>query len=170
MIEITPSLCTGCIQCELACSITKTGVANPLWSRIHIVKDLEKCNFLPVVCRQCNPAPCMDICPQEAIRKSHETGVISIDEELCIQCNSCISACPFGAISIAPDDSILVCDLCGGDPACVRFCKERPENTCRYLSNPRASAIQYVEISSASWTVRKTWLNQVYLHEQGDRE
>ena len=42
MIAVTPSLCTGCIQCELACSIINTGIANPLWSRIHIVKNSEK--------------------------------------------------------------------------------------------------------------------------------
>jgi anaerobic carbon-monoxide dehydrogenase iron sulfur subunit len=166
MIAVTQSLCTGCIQCELACSIIKTGLANPLWSRIHIAKDSEKGIFLPIVCRQCNPAPCVGTCSEEAIRKSPETGVISIDDDLCIQCNSCVSACPFGAISIAPDDSILVCDLCGGDPTCVKLCKERPENTCRYLSNPRASAIQYVEISAASRTTRKTRLNRAYLHEQ----
>ena len=170
MIAVTPSLCTGCIQCELVCSINKTGRASPLWSRIHIVKDFEKGSFLPIVCRQCNPAPCVDACPEEAVKKSADTGAVSIDEDLCIQCNSCVSACPFGAITIAPDDSILVCDLCGGDPACVKFCKERPENTCHYLSNPKASAIEYLEISVAPRTAWKTRLNRLSLREHSGGE
>ncbi len=170
MIVVTPSLCTGCIQCELACSINKTGRASPLWSRIHIVKDVEKGVFLPIVCRQCHPAPCVDICPEDALKKSPETGAISIDEDRCIQCESCVAACPFGAISIAPDESIIVCDLCGGDPTCVKFCKERPENTCHYLSNPQASALEYLEISAAPRTAWRTQLNRFLSHEHSERE
>ena len=167
IIRINPSLCTGCLQCELVCSINKTGLANPLWSRIHIVKDLERGQFLPVVCRQCNPAPCVDVCPEEALTKSPETGAVLVNRDVCIQCESCVSACPFGAITIAPDESIIVCDLCGGDPMCVKFCKERPENTCAYLSNPSASAIEFVEISAASRTTWETQLNKSFFHEQG---
>jgi Fe-S-cluster-containing hydrogenase component 2 len=107
----------------------------------------------------------MDICPEEALTKSAETGAISVDEELCIRCESCVSACPFGAITIAPDESIIVCDLCGGDPTCVKYCKERPENTCHYLSNPKASAIEYLEITAAPRTAWKTRLNRLSQHE-----
>ena len=31
--------------------------------------------------------------------------------------------CPFGAISIdSGDEKLIKCDLCGGDPTCVKFC------------------------------------------------
>jgi len=166
-IAINPALCTGCMQCALACSIHKTGMANPLWSRIHIVKDFERCYFLPVVCRQCNPAPCVEVCPVGALEKSSENGSIQLNRELCIQCKSCVSACPFGAVTINPDESIAICDLCGGDPMCVKFCKARPESSCAYLSNPPDSAIAYVEISTATKTAWKTQLNKIFLLEQG---
>jgi len=168
MIAANPSLCTGCIQCELVCSINKTGTANPLWARIHIIKDFEKGLFLPVICRQCNPAPCVETCPEEALKKSPGTGAILLNKDLCIQCKSCVSACPFGAISIAPDESIVVCDLCQGDPMCVKFCKERPENTCDYLSNSNSSAIEFVEISAALRTIWKTQLNKLHLRSQSE--
>jgi len=34
-----------------------------------------------------------------------------------------VAVCPFGAISYnAMDGKIIKCDLCGGEPQCVRFC------------------------------------------------
>jgi len=161
MIVINAPLCTGCIQCELVCSINKSGWANPLCSRIRVAKDLEKGIFLPMVCRQCNPAPCVEMCPQEALQRSLGTGTIRIDPTRCNHCQACVSACPFGAINVAPDESINICDLCGGDPMCVKFCKERPEDTCTYLSNPKASALEYVEITEASTTARRTQLRKM---------
>jgi len=160
-IAITPSLCSGCIQCELACSINKTGWANPLWSRIRVAKNHEKGLFLPTVCRQCNPAPCIKICPQEALQKSPDTGALYVDSTRCISCEMCVSACPFGAINVGPDETILVCDLCNGDPMCVKVCKPRPENTCTYLSNPRASALEYREITALPLTTRSIQVNKL---------
>jgi len=169
LIMINAPLCTGCIQCELVCSINKTGWANPLWSRIRVAKDLEKGIFLPVVCRQCNPAPCVEMCTQVALQRSPATGTIRIDPTLCNHRQACVSACAFGAINIAPDESIIICDLCGGDPMCVKFCKERPEDTCAYLSNPRASALEYTEITEAPIFARKTQLKKMaQVQEKGE--
>ncbi len=58
LIIFEPLLCTGCSQCELACSIHKTGVANPANSRIRVTKVEEKGIYKPILCRQCEPAPC----------------------------------------------------------------------------------------------------------------
>ena len=34
-----------------------------------------------------------------------------------------MAGCPFGAILYDPDNRrVIKCDLCGGDPQCVRFC------------------------------------------------
>lgn len=74
-------------------------------------------------CRQCKKAPCIEACPVKAMSKDVKTGVICIDEELCIGCNKCIEACPFGAAFLDPvSDSVIICDLCGGEPACVEYC------------------------------------------------
>ena len=35
----------------------------------------------------------------------------------------CVMACPFGGMGIDPvAQRMIKCDLCDGDPACVRFC------------------------------------------------
>jgi Fe-S-cluster-containing hydrogenase component 2 len=39
----------------------------------------------------------------------------------------CVPACPFDTVFVAPSGEVLKCDLCGGDPACVKACSTRPE-------------------------------------------
>ena len=46
-----------------------------------------------------------------------------VDTDLCIACGMCNIACPLGGMSIDTDARHAVkCDLCGGDPLCVKFC------------------------------------------------
>ena len=35
-LHIDPKKCTGCLQCEMACSVEHTGVINPSKSRIKV--------------------------------------------------------------------------------------------------------------------------------------
>ena len=78
---------------------------------------------LPMVCRQCDDAPCMEVCPMGAISKDSETGVVAVDYDRCIGCRMCVSICPFGAMGYDfVGNKVIKCDLCDGDPQCVRFC------------------------------------------------
>jgi Fe-S-cluster-containing dehydrogenase component len=41
----------------------------------------------------------------------------------CMGCLACIEACRFGAIRVDPSEqSLIKCDLCGGEPECVTLC------------------------------------------------
>lgn len=51
---------------------------------------------MPVQCRHCDDAPCIKVCPVEAIRQTGDC--VQLNESLCIGCNLCAVACPFGAI------------------------------------------------------------------------
>ena len=51
-------------------------------------------NFLPMQCQHCEKPACLDVCPTGATAKDEETGIVSVDSELCIGCESCIKACP----------------------------------------------------------------------------
>ncbi|MBI4286472.1 MAG: 4Fe-4S dicluster domain-containing protein [Chloroflexi bacterium] len=115
--------CNGCRICEMYCSITHTGACNPETSRIRIIKRDESAVFLPTVCHQCERPLCAEACPTNAITKSDESRLVSINNDECIGCEACIIACPLGGLSLDPQtNKPLMCDLCNGDPMCVKTC------------------------------------------------
>ena len=114
--------CTGCHLCELACSIKHGGVINPYLSSISVLTKPEVQTSTPVYCLQCNDAPCARACPVNAIKYDEKTSAWLIDYGRCIGCRECAYACPFGAISFNLSAAPIKCDLCGGDPECVKVC------------------------------------------------
>jgi len=48
-------------------------------------------------CRKCEDAPCIAVCPAEALEKDEE-GLVSRYTNLCISCKSCVTICPFGTM------------------------------------------------------------------------
>jgi carbon-monoxide dehydrogenase iron sulfur subunit len=139
-------LCTGCQICELVCSLTKTGTINPYLARIKVTRSSENGACTVVMCRHCKNPPCRDACPvPQAMYLDERTGAVVINEESCIGCFACADACPFGAIQIGPNKEVLKCDLCGGEPICVKYCPTRPEQQFPHMPYPRTSCLEYVE-------------------------
>jgi len=120
---IDPEKCTGCNSCVLACSFAHEGYFSFSKSRIQIKKDEERAVSDPKVCVQCEEIYCIEVCPVDALSRDRTMGVIKWDRERCIHCHLCEAACPYGGIHFDKADELLICDLCGGDPACVRVCK-----------------------------------------------
>jgi Fe-S-cluster-containing hydrogenase component 2 len=84
---------------------------------------------MPLVCQQCERAPCIDTCPSDALSRS--AGILKVDAGLCTGCGDCTDACPAGCIF--PDDQTgvaICCDLCGSEPQCVALC----HSSCLTLS------------------------------------
>ena len=135
-LVIDPEKCTGCLQCELACSLDNEGAFNPSKSRIKVFKFHDEGRFVPYTCTQCADAWCMKACPVDAITVDRETGAKVVSDALCVGCKVCTIACPFGTINYNQDTTkVIKCDLCEGSPACVEACP--------------TSAITYVD---ADWT------------------
>ena len=150
-----PKKCTGCKLCELACSLRKVGECDPTKSRIRIIDWNNGGIFLPVFCQQCVDGSCMAACPKDAIYRDYEMDRVMVDYDRCISCKMCISACPFGAIGFDEDHGkIIRCDLCDGDPQCVRFCDSKALSfvDTNMLSNPnvRESARKFAGVKKAA--------------------
>jgi len=123
ILMINHEKCTGCRLCELVCSVSHEGVSNPSKSRINVIKWEAEGLYIPMSCQQCQDAPCMTICPVKAISRDQQLDYVKIDYNVCIGCRSCVAVCPFGAMGFnVKDKKVFKCDLCEGDPQCVRFC------------------------------------------------
>lgn len=130
--------CTECNVCEVACSLVHSpdGEVNPQLARLRIDHAPEKpsrvnadgLGFVAEICHHCgNPPPCAEVCPTDAFYYDPETKAAVIDQSDCIQCMECVPGCPFDVVFVAPSGELLKCDLCGGDPVCVKACATRPE-------------------------------------------
>jgi Fe-S-cluster-containing dehydrogenase component len=112
--------CTECKRCMIACSLVKSGGVRMGSSRIAVHPDWPNVPEIRV-CRfdDCAGHPCVASCPVSAISESD--GLVLIDREACIGCESCVTVCPYHAIRME-DGTAFKCDFCGGDPECVKEC------------------------------------------------
>ena len=126
--------CIGCHACTTACKSehdVAVGV-NRTW-----VKQVEKGEFPNTTrlfsvmrCNHCTDAPCVEICPVEALY-FRDDGIVDFDNDRCIGCKSCMQACPYDALYIDPKtETAAKCNYCahrvdvGLEPACVNVCPE----------------------------------------------
>ena len=81
---------------------------------------------LSMSCNHCDSPVCFEKCPQSAIIKDADTGLMSIDEEKCIGCGTCAIVCPYNAPKVDEEKKKAVrCNGCaervaaGEKPVCV---------------------------------------------------
>jgi Fe-S-cluster-containing dehydrogenase component len=127
-LVIDTTKCVGCGACVEACNIRNNLPGDK--SYVHILPKGEGASqwFLPVQCQHCADAPCASVCPTRATYH-HETGVVLINEKLCVGCKYCEVACPYQARTFDEERGVVdKCWLCmdwvmeGKDPACVQSC------------------------------------------------
>lgn len=136
--------CIGCRTCEVACVVAHTEgedttrlTLEHFTPRIHVIKGVNISTAL--MCRQCEDAPCANVCPNGAISRAN--GYVEVMQARCIGCKTCVVACPYGAMEVitrpvirnsgaglnvrADKAEAHKCDLChsrSAGPACVTVC------------------------------------------------
>ena len=134
--------CVGCRHCEMACAVEHSS-AKDLYSmltdkprpqpRIQVGLGIDLMTF-PNKCQHCDPAPCENACPTDAIYHDSEFDSVQVEAEKCISCGMCAMVCPNDAIAYRQleedgNDIAYKCDHCierlkeAEKPACVEACR-----------------------------------------------
>ena len=130
-IMVVPGKCDACAdrggpQCIEAC---RKAIAYQHTEVKPIPRiTIKKANGfnIPLLCHNCEEAPCMTACLTGTRRRLAETGWVETDYDRCVGCWMCVMACPFGAITRSEEEHIArKCDGCTSykTAPCVAACR-----------------------------------------------
>lgn len=157
-IYVRQDRCLGCKSCEIACAVQHSKsktlfgalAERPLSKKRLYVEEADGFK-LPILCRHCEDAPCVNGCITGCLYHD-DNGYVRRKKDRCIGCWTCIMVCPFGVVSRDGVTRIAVkCDRCHKleVPACVNACPTK--------------ALELVEVDELPAAVR----HRVVLSEQG---
>ena len=151
--------CLSCRSCAAACHVSHARTS-------AIQSAVSGVARLPLLCRQCEAAPCVDACFVEAMF-INENGMTARRAFRCTGCGSCATACPFGVIptqlsgvpaSYRSRDHlnghlVAKCDLCADrtegnrdvEPRCVAAC---PSGALMYVDERDAEKLDVTSIGA----------------------
>jgi formate dehydrogenase iron-sulfur subunit len=148
------SVCIGCKACEVACKqwnelpgnepsfgdgFDNTGSLNSQnWRHVKFIDNVldqtmgagqgKAWLMMSDVCKHCQQASCMEVCPTGAIIRT-EFDTVFIQPDVCNGCRNCIAACPYSVIEMDENAKVAQkCTLCydrlqgGMEPACAKAC------------------------------------------------
>ena len=183
-IDLSRSI--GCNTCAVACKVSNNLPKDVWWNVVHTegrdFADTSKgtyggemqLSWLPVNCMLCEKAVCEEVCPTGATVK-RDDGIVTVDEETCIGCKSCMEACPYDVRRLIENEpeyylelpigdpaakshkggTVEKCDFCAGridrgeKPACMELCPGR----ARYwgdLDDPESEVSQFLSGRNAT--------------------
>lgn len=173
--------CAGCHACTIACKSNNNLPSGVLWNNVvtkggayvdaasgEYPDDLTKKHY-PINCQHCSKPACVAICPTGASYQ-RDDGIVAINQDECIGCGSCITACPYDVRMLYEEEleycvdfplgdydapqhktgTVGKCTYCinrierGDKPACMELCLGR----ARYwgdIDDPKSEISKFLE-------------------------
>jgi Fe-S-cluster-containing hydrogenase component 2 len=104
------------------------------------LKTLRELAVFRFSCRKCEDAPCINVCPADALEKDGD-GIIERHTALCVSCKSCVTICPFGTMMTDffthHRNRNILFDL-GDEQQAEKFIKACPEGTVSITDSDEA--------------------------------
>jgi anaerobic dimethyl sulfoxide reductase subunit B len=125
--------CIQCWSCEVACKQWHAIKAGTIKLRrveevtSGVFPDVKR-TFKSISCLHCAEPACLAACPQGAIYKRAEDGIVLVDAEKCTGCRACFEVCPVQAPQFDENSTMRKCDMCldrvenGQTPICAATC------------------------------------------------
>lgn len=149
--------CVACKTCVIQCAMSHSNtddvveaMADESGAQARIYIESVDAAPMPMQCRQCEDAPCIAVCPKDAMKRTDPDSPVIVDADACIGCRFCMLACPFGMIDMSRQSKVVVkCDQCfdreEGGPVCVETC---PTNALSFVEGDEQVLAVEREIAS----------------------
>ena len=104
--------CSGCDSCVAACKMENQMNLGVVRNHVSAIgptgtfPDIEM-YWLPMQCQQCENPGCIEVCPTGASYRDEETGIVLVNAEDCIGCESCLTGCPYGVRQLNPKTNTI---------------------------------------------------------------
>ncbi len=127
--------CSGCLACVVACidkhypETCPTAVSGRIYEP-HVSPETGMTCYHTRSCLHCQNPECIKVCPTDALYDTGK-GCIGLNQELCVGCKACASACPHDMIRFDGAGHAMKCNGCadrvaeGLEPLCVKICPSR---------------------------------------------
>lgn len=114
-IKINKQKYTGCLLCEITCSLLHCGEVQREASAIQVeLNDLSHGYHQPMLCRQCKKMACLK-------SEGKETDATLKNKFFWEDNSKRGDDCLFNGL-FSFNGKLVHCDLCQGDPECVKSC------------------------------------------------
>jgi anaerobic dimethyl sulfoxide reductase subunit B (iron-sulfur subunit) len=175
--------CTGCKCCTFACKDKNDLEVGFAYRKVYEYTygsttaagdgtySSDCCSyFFSQPCNHCDNPACTAVCPTGAMHKDPDTGLVSVNADVCIGCGYCVMACPYNVPKVDREKGHSTkCDGCielvkqGRKPVCVLSCPNRAigfDTVDKIMTMPDVVRLDIAPMPAPSYTNPNSWIKK----------